>query len=178
MYPHRSPLVSRPFISQTLAVRHNRYYKIIKKPVERLGYSHRWGGRPGFSNLRNMECQPCPITCPDLPSSHRYRVGSSGVHNGGRGRGSTECDGTMSAAPKFGSSVNSSCCCGGTLETKVVMRFSKHLLSSSLVYLSASILLQFTLAHDVYALDTHSSNPDLIKNTFPCQRHSKHKPSY
>lgn len=59
---------------------HIRYYEIIKKPVERLGYSHTWGGggrrwqpKPGFSNLPNMERWPRPITWPDLLSSHRYR---------------------------------------------------------------------------------------------------------
>lgn len=71
-------------MSQTLAARHIRYYEIIKKPVERLGYSHTWGGsdgrlfrvgqpKPGFSKLPNIERWPRPIAWPDLLSSHRYK---------------------------------------------------------------------------------------------------------
>lgn len=96
----RSRLFSGPFISRLVTATHIRYYEIIKKPVERLGYSHtwaeqRWQPKPGFSNLPNMERWPRPITWPDLLSSHRYRRVHLEFNMASGGGGRTACDGTM-----------------------------------------------------------------------------------
>lgn len=68
------------------------YCGIIKKPAERLGSSHTWGGSDGspkrnFSNLPNMERLPHPITWPRSARLPQIQGSSSGVQHGGRGEG-------------------------------------------------------------------------------------------